>query len=572
MAPVSADGMPADGIARGVASPPPFGGGNLNGKADYGMRSITLALRYVWRKRGRTISLLLILLVVATTTLTGLAVRDAAGDAQRTIRQTLGGVFTLEQNEDDPANWRMEDVEGMGSKQVFAGEPITAELCAEVLSRVDGILGCDATTEQVLVPETVDGEILDLLDDADGTDASMEQAFATDDFGSTVTVFGSTDTRYDANFAKGYMELTEGEPIIDPAAVPGDADNGTGGDADTGSDDAADATDDADGPADTGGDTGGATAVIGDVLIGSRLAELNDLHIGDTIVLRRATVHARMGGTTVERTRTPVRITGLFDDTAKSSVLTSNWSMSNAMFTTMDVIDHARAGTAEEGFEKISFHVDDPARTAELAAEVQNLDMLDGGCYTVSQDTSDADAVAEPLAHLDGLVLALVAVALAAGTVILCLVLTSRVKERMHESGVLLCLGFGRWTILAQYLIEALLVAMVAFGLSIPVSALIGQFVGDRLLGLSQTGEGGASGGSGPNGIVGSDGMAVTHGDGMSPTFTPNDDMVDIRVAIDATTIAWLYGLGIALVAVSVGVAGIMLMRRRPKDILAAMY
>ena len=61
------------------------------------MRSITLALRYIWRKRGRTISLLLILLVVATTTLTGLAVRGAAADAQQAIRQALGGVFTIEQ-------------------------------------------------------------------------------------------------------------------------------------------------------------------------------------------------------------------------------------------------------------------------------------------------------------------------------------------------------------------------------------------------------------------------------------------------------------------------------------------
>lgn len=527
------------------------------------MRSITLAARYVWRKRGRTLSLLLILLVVATTTLTGLAVRDAASNAQRIIRQTLGGVFTLEQNEDDPANWTMQDIEGMGSKQVFAGKPITAGLCRTVMEQVDGIRGCDATTEQVLVPETADGAMLTLIDDAAGTDAAMEQAFRADDFGNTVTVIGGTDTRFDANFAKGYLRLAEGDPVIDPDAVPdGDAARGAAGEP------AGDA-DDGDSEDGNGGDSADGDGVVGDVMIGRRLAELNGLRIGDTIVLRRATVHANMSGTTVERTRTPVRIVGLFDDTAKSSVLTSNWSMSNAMFTTMDVVDHARQGTAEEGFEKISFYVDDPARTADIVRQVQGLDALAGGDYAVSQDTSDADAVSGPLENLDGLVIALVVIALVAGTVILCLVLASRVKERMHESGVLLSLGFSRWSILGQYLVEALMVAVVAFALSIPVGALIGQAVGDRLLDLSDAGGAPVSDPGGD--IVSKDGMAVVGGDGMSPVFLPNADMADLHVAIDGWTVAWLFGLGLALVVVSVGLAGIVLMRRRPKDILASM-
>ena len=517
------------------------------------MRSITLAVRYIWRKRGRTISLLLILLVVATTTLTGLAVRGAAADAQQAIRQALGGVFTIEQDESNPENWTNRQIEGMGYQQVFAGKPITAELCGRVMAQVQGIRGCDATTEQVLVPETTDGRTLELIDDGSGTDPASEQAFSTDDFGDTVTVIGGTDSRFDANFAKGYLVLADGEPVIDPAARAGSQRSGTDDDTDDG--------------------TGAGTSddgVVGDVLIGSQLAEHNGLRIGDTIVLRRATVHAQMSGTTVERTRTPVRIVGLFDQTAKSSALTSNWSMTNAMFTTMDVVDHSREGTAEEGFDKVSFYVTDPEHTADIAARVQALDELSGGQYVVSQDTADADAVSEPLRNLDALVLALVVLALAAGMVILCLVLASRVKERMHESGVLLSLGFSRWAILAQYLIEAVLVAVVAFALSVPIGSLIGQFVGDRLLGMSRAGTGGTSGGT-SGGLTSKAGMTVANSDMMSPSFTPNADMGSIHVVIDGWTIAGLYGLGLALVAVSVGLSGVVLMRRRPKDILAAM-
>lgn len=110
---------------------------------------------------------------------------------------------------------------------------------------------------------------------------------------------------------------------------------------------------------------------------------------------------------------------------------------------------------------------------------------------------------------------------------------------------------------------------MVAFAASIPVGAFIGQAVGDRLLDLSDTG--GVPSSNTGDGIMSKDGMAVVTDDGMSPTFLPNMDMAELHVTIDGWTIAALYGLGIALVAVSVGLSGVVLLRRRPKDILASM-
>ena len=47
--------------------------------------------------------------------------------------------------------------------------------------------------------------------------------------------------------------------------------------------------------------------------------------------------------------------------------------------------------------------------------------------------------------------------------IVLYLVLASRVRERMGESGILLSLGFSKGNILAQHLTEALLLAVLAF-------------------------------------------------------------------------------------------------------------
>jgi len=69
-----------------------------------------------------------------------------------------------------------------------------------------------------------------------------------------------------------------------------------------------------------------------------------------------------------------------------------------------------------------------------------------------------------------------------AGAIILALILTLSIKERMYETGVLLSMGEGKSKIIAQYVAEVLLIALVAFSLSIFSGQYIAQGVGNMLL------------------------------------------------------------------------------------------
>ena len=57
------------------------------------MGSLKRAFLYVTRKRGKTILLFAILLIMATFVLTGLSIWKASDAAQLELRQSLGGKF-----------------------------------------------------------------------------------------------------------------------------------------------------------------------------------------------------------------------------------------------------------------------------------------------------------------------------------------------------------------------------------------------------------------------------------------------------------------------------------------------
>lgn len=73
---------------------------------------------------------------------------------------------------------------------------------------------------------------------------------------------------------------------------------------------------------------------------------------------------------------------------------------------------------------------------------------------------------------------ALAAGSVAVGAAALYLVLSGRVRNRLHESGVPLSLGLTRRSVVGQHLCEVLLVAAVAFALAVPTSSLDARTMG----------------------------------------------------------------------------------------------
>ncbi len=484
------------------------------------------AVLYVTRKKTKSLLLLLILLVIATLTLCGVAIRGATETAQLNVRQALGGVFTLQQNTSDPSKWVSTEVGQYGSTAYYGGAPLSVDLAEYVRNNVHGILGYNATYLSYTVPVDANGDILELIESADDGSGLGSLLAGYGDFNSTVSTYASTNTAYDGNFYGGYLELVEGRHFTaDEQNV---------------------------------------------AIISKALAEQNGLHVGDRITLRMSEYKASMMGYHAKDTCAAVEIVGLFQPTAKSTTSLSNWSMDNSVFTTLDVVRTARPDMAEESYEKISFYVADPGQIDRIVKDVQRLPDLDPSDFAVSVDSSDVDAVMKPLANMNRLISILIALVLVVGAVILYLVLSARIKERVQESGVLLSLGLSKWNISAQYLTEVLLIAVLAFTLSIFTSGFVAQTVGDRLLdySLSDTAQ---TASAAPGTQTGLDGVYIGTSDRFAPQFESGSALTQIEVSVAPSAIAVMYAAGFGMICAAVLIAALPVLKMKPRQIVSSM-
>ena len=111
------------------------------------MSFMSRAWLYIIRKKGKSILLFVILLVMATFVLTALALGNASKSAQQDLRQSLGGSFLIrfDYTENNPY-LKIEDVEG--GTLMYSTQQISPELVKQIRG-IEGIRECSATVERL---------------------------------------------------------------------------------------------------------------------------------------------------------------------------------------------------------------------------------------------------------------------------------------------------------------------------------------------------------------------------------------------------------------------------------------
>ena len=113
------------------------------------MRTIKRAYLYVTRKKGKSILLFFILLIMATFVLTGLSIQKASQAAQKNLREALGGKFyiTVELSESNPY-FRIVD-DGEGSLEFYTELPVTQDMIGAIME-ISGIEKYDASAQTLV--------------------------------------------------------------------------------------------------------------------------------------------------------------------------------------------------------------------------------------------------------------------------------------------------------------------------------------------------------------------------------------------------------------------------------------
>ncbi len=476
------------------------------------MSIIKRAFLYVARKRGKTILLFAILLIMATFVLTGLSIWKASEAAQLNLRQSLGGKFDIYVDwENSPyvvkeiiKDNEFDEETGKTSNSFLIYS--TVQLTPEEIAAINSVPGVKYSSARY-----------DVLARFDNLSLFPGTVSVAENLQHRTKVFGVCGTETDELFTTGTLTLTEGRHITSEdqsvAIISGD------------------------------------------------LAEKNELHIGDYITTH--IYNPEDDDFTGEEMQ--VQIIGLFTPNVTEQLgetVTTFDKIQNRIFMDLQTSIKINNDEINYGFSAVNVTIDDPQNMKQVVSAVKNLPVIDWNAFTIEIDNEVYEKAAAPLTTLNELVVTLLVVIIVVSAIILALILTLWTKTRIHEIGVFLSVGIWKSAVIGQYLTEVLLIAVFAFGLSYFTSNAVAGQIGNHLLEQSVQVEQEDNSSSTPSAVdVGADTLI------QKPLPTENG----IQVSVEPDSLALFYLIGFAIIIVAVSISSITVMRLKPREILSKM-
>ena len=272
------------------------------------------------------------------------------------------------------------------------------------------------------------------------------------------------------------------------------------------------------------------------IIIHEIFAQKNNLKIGDKIELSLINV----GGKKTETQKTKFEIIGIFDGKKqeKYTGLSSNLS-ENTIFsdfkTTMRSINSPEG---EDLLSKITLYTETADQLDEAITKTEKLN-IDWSKYKIEKNNAAFKDTLESIAGVKNIINLMTYLIIIGGCVVLSLILMLWLRERIYEVGILLSIGISKIQIVSQFIIELVLISIP----TIISSFIIGNLIFSLITkGLSETEETLSISSSFTNNIFGLDSLAV---------FMQS------------------YSILITIIILSVVIVSMMILVKKPKEILS---
>ncbi|GAB2027094.1 ABC transporter permease [Lactovum odontotermitis] len=389
------------------------------------------AVLYIRRKKGKSLILFFILLLVSALLLTGFSIRGAFQSTAYHLRQSLGGSFglTIDKSKSDHFQPRKDGKEGQEGLE-YVGKPISDEVVKQIASLPE-IRDFNASQVGNGILQGKDAAPLELVktntDYADG-----------DPILHTFTGESDTASKYSSYFEQEIFKLTQGKHLTEQ-------------------------------------DKNAA-------LISEELADLNHLKVGDEIELQSLDNNTA---------NVPIRlkIKGIFKilkPQASTAALPPPSLYQNRIF-----IDNSSGNAlyAPNGssYNRADFYVNDPAKMQETMKSVRKIKSIPWDNFSITANDAKYQKAAKPLSSMNALIETMLMTVTISGICILSLLLTLWMRSRVHETGILLSIGIPKGRIVLQHMTEVLSLTFAAFCLAFLISEAAVQTFGKALLAGSMT-------------------------------------------------------------------------------------
>lgn len=287
-------------------------------------------------------------------------------------------------------------------------------------------------------------------------------------------------------------------------------------------------------------------------VISSELAILNEIKVGDTITLKNPNTN----------TTYDFAVKGIYKDNSDSNDATSMYSQSaNKIITGSGVIEKL----VEEDSTLVtnvtpSFILNDETSVEAFTSEVKEKGLNE--YYNVNTNLDELKDATKSIENVKIFATTFLIITLIISSIVLFVINMINIRERKYEIGVFRTIGVSKFKLTMQFLLELLIITIIALTIGASAGAFMSKPVGNMLLQneieSSQTQEEEISnnfGGRGPMDIK------------YAGTVTV-ESIDTINAVVDLTVIAQLLGIGIGLTLISSLASMISIQRFSPLTIL----
>lgn len=184
-----------------------------------------------------------------------------------------------------------------------------------------------------------------------------------------------------------------------------------------------------------------------------------------------------------ERKETVVTIVGIYDILeADANVTATAGRQENRIYASIDVLTQLAASEPSVYTGEVGFYVTDPKTLDEIVFKVQQIDEIDWKTHFIRTNDFQYSKISDSLTSLGDLIKILLACVSIVSAAILNLILALRIRGRIPEAGILLGAGIPKGEIIKQFLLEVLSVAATAFLFSYAAGFGISHNLGHHLL------------------------------------------------------------------------------------------
>ena len=376
---------------------------------------------------------------------------------------------------------------------------------------IDAVKGVSGVSDHLrrmsLTADLVGAKPLKLPNSQRDYDAQKEKLF-----GNLVGGYGENNTELDVNFRSGSLKLSQGRHINE--------------------------------------------SDVNKAIIHEDLAKANGLKIGDKLKLKANPEDADNVKKSTEEVE--VEIVGLFSGENIKPAQTRVELVQNSVYTDVTTTKQlAKFEKGEEIYTDAPFFVESANTLDDVMKQAGQLG-VDWKKFQLTKTNQILAGVTGTVKSIYKLVDTMVVATVIFGVVVISLVLWLWARERRRETGILLAVGTSKPGIVAQHILELVLIAIPAFGAAWFAAQGAAQFIGNQLVSQAAkaTSKEMASqlGGSG----LGSDNESALSGKTLD----------HVQVMLDTGQWALVCGISLALVCVAVLIASIPTLRAKPKALL----